>query len=100
MHSAAWVGAAVGAVVAGGWVAGVCVAAVVGAVDAPQRTEFVDKPDEFAQVLIHTPSSPEPLGIMAFSAIAGTGSVQERSPLRKIRVNIHATQDIRRRGLW
>jgi hypothetical protein len=37
---------------------------------------------------------------MAFSANAGTGSVQERSPLRKIRVNIDATQDIRRRGLW
>ena len=72
----------------------------VGDVDAPQRTEIVDKPDEFAQVLVHTPSSPEPLGIMAFSANAGTGSVQERIPLRKIRVNVDATQDIRRRGLW
>jgi hypothetical protein len=37
---------------------------------------------------------------MAFSANAGTGSVQERNPLRKIRVNVDATQDIRRRGLW
>jgi hypothetical protein len=37
---------------------------------------------------------------MAFSANASTGSVQERSPLRKIRVNADATQDIRRRGLW
>jgi hypothetical protein len=37
---------------------------------------------------------------MTFSANAGTGSVQERSPLRKIRVNVDATQDIRRRGLW
>jgi hypothetical protein len=37
---------------------------------------------------------------MAFSANAGTGSVQERIPLRKIRVDVDATQDIRRRGLW
>jgi hypothetical protein len=37
---------------------------------------------------------------MAFSANAGTGSVQERIPLRKIRVNVDATQDIRRRDLW
>ena len=37
---------------------------------------------------------------MAFSANAGTGSVQERIPLRKIRVNVDATQDIRRRSLW
>jgi hypothetical protein len=37
---------------------------------------------------------------MAFSANAGTGSVQERNPLRKIRVDADATQDIRRRGLW
>ena len=37
---------------------------------------------------------------MAFSANAGTGSVQERSPLRKIRVNVDFMQDIRRRGLW
>jgi hypothetical protein len=37
---------------------------------------------------------------MAFSANADTGSVQERSPLRKIRVNVDATQDIRRRDLW
>ena len=72
----------------------------VGAVDAPQRAELVHLLDEFAQILVHTPSSPEPLGIMALSANAGTGSVQERSPLRKIRVNVDATQDIRRRDLW
>jgi hypothetical protein len=37
---------------------------------------------------------------MAFSANTGTGSVQQRSTLRKIRVNADAMQDIRRRGLW
>ena len=33
----------------------------VGAFDPPQRTGLVDKPDEFAQVLVHTHSPPEPL---------------------------------------
>jgi len=37
---------------------------------------------------------------MAFSANAGTGSVQEHGPLRKIRVNVDFMQDIRLRGLW
>jgi len=37
---------------------------------------------------------------MAFSADAGTGSVQERGPLRKIRVDVDGAQDIRARGLW